>query len=64
MTNLTEYVRSQLIAMATSIESEANWIEERLAKDKEAYDRTQDRISKLRAQAAELRTAAGKDEAA
>lgn len=63
MTNLTEYVRSQLLAMATSIDNEVDRLEQEAARNKAAYDENQDRIAKLKAQAAELRTAAGKDAA-
>lgn len=62
MTNLTEYVRSQLLAMATSIDSEIEWLEKTQTERKIQYDDNQDRIAKLRAQAAELRVAAGESQ--
>lgn len=63
MTNLTEYVRSQLLAMAKSIDSEIEWLEKTQTERKFTYDENQDRIEKLRAQAAELRVAAGGENA-
>jgi flagellar capping protein FliD len=64
MTNLTEYVRSQLLAMAKSIELEADRLEKTQAERKTAYDENQERMSRMREQAAELRVAAGGENAA